>query len=205
MVPRVNSTTGGCIALLRSRPLILLTAASVGFWADVVFGNTVTFVFVAGVLAMRGSRLGTIGYITLCFLIPRPLQLPLLAWLLWSRPQWRMPALAMFAAHAALVLATGYADDWAAMVLAIGGQQVPGWANWGPSQLIGIQWLFVGVPLAVYLTRQGFVGLAGVAMSAYVFPQYFLMALADLERRPVSRPRPAAARISEPAGAEFRA
>lgn len=169
------------LGLLRDRGLILLAAVSAGLWADLALGNTLVFVFVFGVLALRGSRFGSIAYIVLCALMPRPLQLPLLIWLLWQRPQLRIPATAIFIAHAGLVIATGYGAEWLGALMTTADQQIAAGPNWGPTGLIGAAWLVAGVPLAVLLTRHGLVGLAGLAMSPYLFPQYLLLALVDVE------------------------
>ena len=51
--------------LLLRRPLLIgLALVSYGFWFDVAQGNTVTFVFVTGALALRGSR-GSLAYLAL--------------------------------------------------------------------------------------------------------------------------------------------
>ncbi len=49
-------------------------------------GNTFTFVVVAAAFALRGSRFGALAFLALTALMPRPVQIPLALWLLWTRP-----------------------------------------------------------------------------------------------------------------------
>lgn len=165
------------VFLLRDWRIIALVLLSWGFWIDTIGGNTFAFVFVAGVLALRSSRPAAIVYLGLCILMPRPIQLPLALWLLWSMPSIRLPTLALFAVHALAVLGTGYADEWLASMLR---QTGPLAGDIGPTLLFGKAWLIVGIPLAVYLTWKGRLGWAGVAMSPYMLPAYWLMPLLDL-------------------------
>jgi hypothetical protein len=167
------------VALLANPTLILLVALSGGFWVDLAFGNTVTFVFVAGVLALRGNKLAGLASVALFVLMPRPIQVPLIAWLLWRNPSWRLPGLAIISAHLAAVLATGYGPDWIASMQAIGPQQMAPEINWGPTALIGYWWFIVGLPVGIWLAFRGYVGLAGLALSPYILPHYAIMTLLD--------------------------
>ena len=95
------------VLTLRNPLLIGLVLVSYAFWFDVAQGNTVAFVIVAGLLAMRGSRWAAIAYFVLLLLMPRPLMLPLAGWLLWQdRSLWR-PVAVLFIVHAVVVLVTG--------------------------------------------------------------------------------------------------
>src|SRR3972149_392427 len=74
------------LALLPSRKLALLLLVSYPFWFDVNAGNLMMFVFLAAAWALRGNAIAVAAYLVLCALIPRPIMLPLLAWILWQRP-----------------------------------------------------------------------------------------------------------------------
>jgi hypothetical protein len=155
---------------------------------DLAFGNTVTFVFVAGVLALQGNKLAGLVSVALFVLMPRPLAVPLVAWLLWRNPDWRLPALWIVVIHGLAVLATGYTADWLIALSSAGSSQLLPHINWGPTQLVGWWWFVVGVPIGAWLFWRGRVGLAGLALSPYILPHYVLMILWDLRRRESSRP-----------------
>lgn len=163
------------VFLLRDRLLVVLTLASWGFWVDAVQANTFGFVFVSGLMALRGSRTGALVYLALLFLMPRPVQVPLALWLLWTRPELRLPAAAIFIAHGMLVLGSGYAGDWVMAALS----HRPDAGNYGPTALYGLPWLVVGIPLGALLLWRGKTGWAGLAWSNYWLPAYLLMPLID--------------------------
>lgn len=133
--------------------------------------------FVAGVLACRGSRPAAVVYLALTLLMPRPVQLPLALWLLWSMPAIRWSFAGMFAIHTAIVLASGYAFDWMA---GMADHASPAGGNYGPTALVGLSWLVVGVPLSAWLGWRRKFGLAGLAISPYWLPEYLMMGLIDL-------------------------
>lgn len=166
-------------ALVRSVSFAALMLVSWGFWFDTVGANTMTFVVVAGALALRGSRWGALAYLALCLLMPRPVQLPLAVWLLWKDRTLRGPFAGLFAAHAVLVLWTGYGGEWITAMVAYGSD--PNY-DVGLSALLGHWWLLVGVPLAAWLTVKGRPGWAGLALSPYVLPQYTLVVLWEVLR-----------------------
>jgi uncharacterized membrane protein len=177
------------VLLLRDVRLIALMLASWGFWTDTVSGNTITFVVVAGVFALRGNRMAGLVYLVLLLLIPRPLQIPLAIWLLWKMPGLRWPFVGLFAVHAVAVFVSGYAIDWLQTTLAYSAGPV---FNLSPAYWLGLWWLVVGLPIAAWLTLRGRVGWAGLAASTYVVPGYLLMPFA--EWRAPQRDRPRAAR-----------
>lgn len=167
------------VTLLRDPALILLTLGTWGFWLDLGGGNTFIFVFVAAVLALRGSRAAAYVYLALLMLMPRPVQLPLAAWLLVRMPWTRLPFVAMALIHAIVVLASGYAADWIGAMFTFAPGQHP--YDLGPGRWLGPLWL-LGLPLAGWLLLKGRVGWAGLAASPYLLPQYLLMPLLDLRR-----------------------
>jgi hypothetical protein len=179
------------VFLLRDWRLIAITLITAGIWIDAAMGNTFTFVFVSGVLAYRGSRPAALVYLALLLLIPRPLQLPLAAWLLWRMPSVRLPFVAMVVVQTAVVLASGYADDWIAALSVLGAN-----GNVGPTAIFGYWWFIVGAPLALWLTLRGRVGLAGVAFSPYMLGAYWLWPALEI---PPWRATPARA-IKRPTG-----
>ena len=168
------------LLLLRDWRLIGLLLVSLGFWTNVVGGNTFTFVIVAGVLALRGSRGWSLVYLALLFLMPRPVQVPLALLLVWRYPEIRVPAAGLFVVHAVAVGATGYAVDWLQAMASLG---VPPWSV-GPSHWLGLSWLAIGAPLGLILLWRGHPGWAGLAWSTYWVPAYLLMPLVASVRPP---------------------
>jgi hypothetical protein len=164
------------VALLRDVRLIALVLVSWAFWSDVVGGNTFTFVFVAAALALRGSRMAGVIYIALFLLMPRVVQVPVAAWILWRMPQTRAPAALLFVVHASVVLVSGLAPEW---IGALSAHALPR-QNLGPSYFIGLWWLVVAIPLGVWCWWRGWLGTAGVVLNTYLLPQYLLMPLLDL-------------------------
>ena len=140
------------------------------------------FILLAAAWALTGSRLATGAYLIMAILIPRPLMLPVAAWLLWKRPEWRLPFAAAVAAHALAVLAIGWGPEWIGTIIAAGRDaDLP--SNVGPSRFVGtLPWLVIGLPLAAWLTRRGRVGLASIAASPYWLPYYLIMPLLELVR-----------------------
>ena len=176
------------VLLLRDWRLIGLVLVSWGFWADASQGNVFVFVFIAAALALQGSRWWGVVYLALLFLMPRPVQIPIAVWLLLIRPDLRLPALAVFGVHAAIVLASGLTVEWVNAMLDYG--QPP--FNIGPSYFLGFWWLAIGIPVGVWLTIRGRVGWAGLVVSPYLLAQYLLFPIVDF----ILKPRDAADRTS---------
>lgn len=168
------------VLLLRSPLLIALMLVSYGFWIDTAHGNTLTFVLVAGLLALQGGRVAALAYLALLILMPRPLQIPLGVWLVWRDRSLLWPFVAMVLVHGAIVLATGYAVPWLTAMLAYDGPA--GW-TFGPTAYVGVWWLVLGIPLAIWLTWRGHVGWAGLAVNHYLLVQYLMWPLLELNAR----------------------
>jgi len=161
-------------------PLRLLTLASWPFWYDLETGNVLAFVVLTAAWALRGNHIAIAAYLGLLILVPRPLMVPVAAWILWKRPEWRIAFGIAFAAHLVVVVATGWADDWLVALLAAGGDvAIP--SNVGPSRFIGtLPWLAIGLPLGAWLTIRGRLGLASLAASPYWLPYYLLMLVLEV-------------------------
>lgn len=171
---------GAALVLLRDWRLIALTLAALPFWIDALIGNALTFVFVAAVLAVRGSNAGSVASIALFFLMPRPLQLPLVVWLLWTRPDSRLPFMLIGVLTLVSVLVGGYAGPWLDALMPLTGSHMAADLNLGPSRWIGPLWLIPGLALAAWLTWKGRVALAGLALTPYLTPAYMLLLLVAL-------------------------
>jgi hypothetical protein len=170
------------LALLPSRNLALLLLVSFPFWADVNDGNLMVFVLLAAAWAYRGSGPATGIYLALCVLIPRPIMVPLLAWLLWQRPAWRWPFVGISAIGILSAIPTGYLPDWIGSFLASNVKDVANTFNLSPSRFIGAAWLVIGLPLAAWLTIRGRLGWASMAISPYLLPYWVQMLGLELIR-----------------------
>lgn len=170
----------GALASLGNPRVGLLVLVSFPFWADTLMGNAMTFVAVAGFLAAQGSRAGAIAFLALTVLMPRPLQVPLAVSLILADRRLALAAAAMLVATVAVAVGTGYLDDWIASALPFGSGSMEHLGSVGPTALIGPAWYVLGVPLAVWLTIRRRFGLAGLAVTTYVAPQYLLALLWEL-------------------------
>jgi hypothetical protein len=171
------------ILALRDWRASAIALVSWPFWQDAGVGNVIAFVVLAGWWALRGNRFAALAYLGLCILMPRPLMLPLAAWLLWNQPWTRWPVIGMFLAHAVLVALSGHGPEWLGVLANAGRVDMANPYAIGPAKIIGAAWIAIGIPLAVVLTRFGRLGLAGLAASPYWLPYYLLFLLFEL--RPV--------------------
>lgn len=167
-------------------------ALSWPFWFDVGVGNVMAFVFVAAWWTQRGNRSATIVFLAMSLLMPRPLMLPLLVWVLWHRPwtRWAFAALAVLIGAA--TMATGLADEFVGRILSTG-SELNYVLNLAPSRWIGGWWAPLAVVLAAWLTWKGRIGLASVTVQPYLIPNYLIMALLDMPgvpRRARGTPHP---------------
>jgi hypothetical protein len=160
-------------------PMRLLLLASWPFAFDLQLGNVMTFVLVAAAWALRGNRIAALVFIAFCLLFPRPLMLPIAAWLLLRQPWLRWPAVVLFMIHAGFVLASGQSGAWVGRLFS-STDEIGSVFNVGPTALVGLWWLLLGIPLGAWLFWRGRVGLAGLAFSPYLLPYYLMVALLDL-------------------------
>jgi hypothetical protein len=167
------------LATIRSPVVIVIALATFPFWHDVVSGNVMTFVVVAAWHALRGSRAGIVAYVALAVLVPRPLMLPVLGWLLMREPIARWA----FAIGAAVVigwaLAQGELVTWIARLAMTSGPEMAADFNLAPSRWIGISWLLVAWPVAAWAFWRGRLGLASVLVAPYAIGYYLAMLLLD--------------------------
>jgi hypothetical protein len=154
------------------------------FWHDALSGNVIIFVVLVAWWALRGSQLATGAYLILCLLMPRPLMAPVAIWLLWQRPEWRLPFAGMVGLSVGLAWWSGLGDDWLRVLISSPGE-VGHHLNIAPSHWFGTAWLIVEWPLAAWLTYRGRLGLASLAGSPYLFPYYLLFGVLELRRRAV--------------------
>lgn len=171
------------VALLRPWWLAAIVLFSWPFWWDLGTSNVGIFLFVAAWWALRGNRAATLILMTMVVLMPRPIMLPLTCWLLWQRPWTRLPFAAIFLAHLALVLGSGFALDWWQRLTEVPGSEIAHRLNLGPSRVLGSSWVPIGIALGAWLTWKGRIGLASLAFSPYLFPYYLLFGLLELQTR----------------------
>ena len=170
------------VPLLRDPRLMLLVVSSYPFWMDTLMANTFTFSAITGYVAWRGSRWAALAYLALLVLMPRPVQLPLAALILWRDRSLLWPFVVMVAIGAATTLASGYLLDWARVLAGVGVAYPSPEFNLGPTRLVGPAWLVAGIPLAIWLTVRKHPGWAGLAMTPYLVPQYLLILIVETGR-----------------------
>jgi hypothetical protein len=156
-------------------PMRLLLLASWPFAFDLQLGNLMTFILLVAVWGLRGNRVAALIFLALALLAPRPLVLPVAAWLLWRQAELRWPFAAMFVVHSGLVLVSGWGDEWITR-LVTSTDEIGSAFNVGPTALIGPWWFLIGVPAGIWLFLRGWVGLSGLALTPYVLPYYLMLA-----------------------------
>lgn len=167
------------LVLLKDWRLVIAGLLSVPLWMDASLGNAFAFVAVSAVIALRRGLFGKLVYLALFVLMPRPVQLPLAAWLLWREPAVRLPFLGFVVVVVLAATSVGGVGAWAAAIIPLaGGLDYPG--NLGPTRVIGLWWMLIGIPVSALLTLRGKVGWAGLAISPYLTPTYFLILLAEM-------------------------
>ena len=186
-----------------------LALASYPFWFAIHAGSLIVPTVAVAYLALRGHRWAIGTFLVLTLLVPRPLMFPIAVWLLWKQPAWRWPFGALFLGHAAAVMATGYGDEWLAVLATVGPTEVMQGFNVSPSALIGLWWLALAVPLAVWAWSARRPAMAGLLLQPYWLPYYLLILLADalpprswwLSHLTPFAPRPVEASAEPPAAA----
>ena len=168
------------LGVLRDWRVIALALLSWPFWEDAMNGNVLTFVMVAAWSALRGDKAGVAAYCILAALMPRPLMLPVLAWLLWRRPEARWWTLGAGVAVLASSLAMSQMDEWVGRLLMSADNEISAIHNIGPSMFLGTWWLLIGIPLGAWLTYRGRLGLASLAVSPYWLSYYGVILLLEL-------------------------
>ena len=164
------------------RKLALLVLVSAPFWNDVYNGNTVTFAFVAAVWALRGKPW---AFFVLAVLIPRPVMLPVLAWLLWRHREYVVPFALIALASIAGAWMTGWLEPWIVSEIGnFGRSEIK--SDFGPSVWIGVWWYPVALALAAWFTVRGRLGIASVfsALTLNVtYPMFLLLEVRERDPR----------------------
>jgi hypothetical protein len=175
----------GQVALAVAMPdrrLSLLVLLAYPFWFDVWLGNVNILILWLAAWALTGHRWAVVGFLVAAVLIPRPLVVPLVIYLLWRQPWTRIPFVAIFASHSGAVLATGWGPEWIGRLVATG-SEMSSIFNLSPSRWIGLAWLPIGIALGAVAFVRGRPALAGLFVTPYVLPYYLLLPLAELARR----------------------
>lgn len=157
------------VLVLRDWRWIGLLLVLMPFWADVQSGITLYPVLVLSVCALRGERWATLAQVALTALVPRPLVVPVLVWLLWHDRRLILPSLGIAAAIAVPTVATGWADEWITTLVTL---SEPG--PYPIASTLGLAWLAV-LALGIWLTVRGHLGLAALAVSPYLAPGHLMM------------------------------
>ncbi len=156
-----------------------LALASYPLWFAIHAGSVIVPVVVAAYWALRGRWWAIGAFLVLALLIPRPLMVPIVIWILWKEPKWRIPFGILFVVHLGLVAATGYLDDWVRVLIAAGAEQIESVFNVAPSVVIGPAWVVLAIPLAIWAFRARRPALSGLLIQPYWLPYYLLILLAD--------------------------
>lgn len=168
------------LPLLREWRLIAFVGLSYPFWMDLLMANTYAFAALTGYAALRGSRWAAVAYLVLLVLMPRPVQMPLAALILWrDRTLW-LPFAGIAAVAVVTTVGSGYTADWLGVLVTIGGDYPSQEFNLSPTRILGPAWLVAGIPLAVWLTIRNHPGWAGLVTTPYLVPQYLLSLVWEL-------------------------
>jgi hypothetical protein len=184
------------VLLALPRKVALLVAISWPFWWDLQLGNLNV---IALVLAWWAIRRRPLPFLFLALLVPRPLYLPVLAWVLWKQPAWRRRFAVLVMVNVVFVDLTGWGWEWIAALTRSDFDVTNDW-NLSPSHVIGLAWVPVGLALAAVLTWKGRLGLASLAASPYLLPYYFLFGFLALSRDVAIRDRDLGVQVAGGAG-----
>lgn len=169
------------LAAFRDWRLAAIVGVSFAFWMDLAEGNILTFVAVAAFWAVRENRVAAIAFVILAVLVPRPLMMPILAWLLWRRAEARWTLLVVATIVVLQALSIGELRPFIER-LTNSGSELADPANFAPSIAIGWAWYPVALLLAWWAWRRGLLGTASVLVSPYWFGYYLLIVAADWRR-----------------------
>jgi len=158
-----------------------LTLLAYPFWYDVMVGNVMVFVALLAVWTCRGSRWATAGFLVIAVLAPRPLMIPIVAWVLWRQPEWRLPAGLMAAGALVGSLLVGHVGAWIVR-LAESRSQLEEVVNLAPSVALGAAWIPIGIALAAMLVWRRRAGWAAVVIQPYLIPNYLLMLAVEADQ-----------------------
>ena len=189
------------LATIRDWRVVALALLTFPFWWDLVSGNMMVFAFVAAWHALSGSRWGVVAFCILAAFVPRPIMLPVLAWLLWHRTDARWAFMGAAGLVIATGLLTGTLGTWAQLLLAASGPEYAAPWNLGPSRWIGAAWVPAGLLLAAWATWRGHLGLASLAVSPYLIHYYAIFALLELRQTVEMRMKPGMSAAAPPAPA----
>jgi len=170
------------LGFIRPRWVAAVVFLSWPFWVDLYNGNTMTFVAIAGLSALERRTTGIGAYLLMCLLMPRPVMLPLMIWILWREPAWRARFAVLALASASLALATGQGLAWIGALAGVADAVAESSRDFGPGILFGPWWTAAGALLSVVFMLRGRIGLASLAASPYWLPQYLLMLVLELVR-----------------------
>ena len=137
-------------------------------------------VVVAAFWALRGNRWAIGVFLVLALLVPRPLMLPIAGWVLWKHPRWRWPFVGLFV----IARPRGRGDrvrhdEWLDRLAITGGEEIVTSVNVAPSAFIGLWWLVISIPLAIWAFAAARPAMAGLLLQPYWLPYYLLILLAD--------------------------
>ncbi len=154
------------------------------FWWELGTGSNMIFVLLFAHHALLGRRWAIVATLLMALLVPRPLMLPIVGLLLWDHRRAVIPFVVAAVGSVAFALVTGHLSRWLEVMAGSGSEMAVSY-NIGPSALIGVWWLLIGVALAVWFTWQRRPGWAALSISPYWLPYYLLIGLLDLAPRAV--------------------
>ena len=167
----------GMLLLLRDWRLILIFLIAWPFWRDVETGLSFVEIPLVALIALRGSYFGSVALVAFAVLMPRPMMLPLIGWLLWKDPRLRLPSLVLAAVLIGATILTGWADEWARAVFTVATTSEQGQVR--VTDLLGPLWLLM-LPLAGWLFLRGRLGFAALAISPYWTPAYPMLLVLEI-------------------------
>jgi hypothetical protein len=106
--------------------------------------------------------------------------LPLLIWVLWHQPKWRLVFVVLAIVTFVAAIATDEGFAWIQTIFRVGDAVAASSREIGPSLVLGRIWIPIGIALAVLLLLRRRIGWASLAASPYWLPQYLLLLLLEL-------------------------